>query len=46
MRETYHRLANTGQIDLEYRTWLCSILDEYEKRKEPKERLNPTARDY
>jgi len=46
MRETYHRLANTGQLDVEYRTWLCIILDEYEKRKEPKERLNPTTRTY
>jgi len=42
MRDTYHRMVNTGQIDIEYRTWLCVILDEYEKRKEPKERLNAT----
>ena len=46
MRDTYHRLNNTGQIDVNYRTWLCDILDEYEKRKEPKVRLNATARDY
>ncbi len=46
MRETYHRLANTGQLDVEYRSWLCRILDTYEKRKEPKERLHPTAHEY
>lgn len=46
MRETYHRLANTGQLDVEYHSWLCRILDTYEKRKEPKERLHPTAHEY
>jgi len=46
MRDTYNRLANTEQIDVDYRTWLGDILDEYEKRKEPKERLNATARAY
>jgi len=46
MRDTYNSLSNTGQIDVEYRTWLGDILDEYEKRKEPKERLNATSRLY
>lgn len=46
MRDTYNRLYNTDQIDVEYRTWLGEILDEYEKRKEPKERLNATTRPY
>ncbi len=46
MRDTYARLYNTGETDLEYRAWLCDILDEYEKRKEPKVRLNATTRDY
>ena len=46
MRDTYNRLVNTGQLDVEYRTWLCDILDEYEKRKEPKERLNATSHAY
>jgi hypothetical protein len=46
MRDTYNRLVNTGQMEIEYRTWLCDILDAYEKRKQPKERLNPTMRSY
>ncbi len=46
MRDTYARYCNTEQSNIEYRTWLCDILDEYEKRKEPKVRLNATTRDY
>jgi len=44
VHDNYQWLFNTGQITEDYRTWLCDILDELEKRKEPKQRLNPTTR--
>lgn len=45
VRDNYHRLFNTGQITDDYRTWLCDILDDLEKRTAPKQRLNLTTRD-
>lgn len=44
IRDNYHRLFNTGQITEDYRTWLCDILDDLEKRKAPKQRINQTIR--
>ena len=46
LRTSYYDFSKTKQINIEYRTWLCDILDEYEKREEPKVRLNATTRDY
>lgn len=44
VHDNYQRLFNTGQVTEDYRTWLCGILDDLEKRTEPKQRLNPTTR--
>ena len=46
MRATYSYQVAASQTDIEYRTWLCGVLDSLEKCKAPKERLNATARAY
>jgi len=46
LRNGYQEQINGGQTLLDYRQWLQSLLDQLEHCKEPKERNNPTTRDY
>jgi hypothetical protein len=46
LRKTYQQQRQSGQTQLDYRSWLEQILNQQEHRKQPKSRKNVTAKDY
>jgi hypothetical protein len=46
LRKTYQLQRQSGQTQLDYRSWLEQILNQQEHRKQPKSHKNITAKDY
>jgi len=46
LRKTYQQQQQSGQTQLDYRSWLEQILNQQEHRKQPKSHKNITAKDY
>jgi hypothetical protein len=46
LRKTHEEQLQSGQTQLDYRQWLSQILDQQERRKQPKRRKNVTTKNY
>lgn len=46
LRQTHEEQLQSGETHLDYRQWLSQILDQQERRKQPKRRKNVTTKNY